>query len=143
MHLFGFESDLERMDVLYTSLLIQMWQGLAVTGVPDWTRSPRAWRRSWLLGLISPWSPGCARPKRGPRPDSEATESVGQPSRTDIVLADRKQIIERNLAHAYPVTRKTQLTYSRSGYGAGHSKGQKADIGQRRMCSGTAGALTS
>jgi len=29
IHMFGFASDLERTDVLYTSLLVQMWQGLA------------------------------------------------------------------------------------------------------------------
>ena len=53
IHIFGFASDIERTDVLYTSLLLQMWQGLAVAQVPDWSRSPRAWRRSWLLGFIS------------------------------------------------------------------------------------------
>ena len=29
IHVFGFESDIERADVLYTSLLVQMWTGLA------------------------------------------------------------------------------------------------------------------
>ena len=28
IHIFGFASDIERTDVLYTSLLLQMWQGL-------------------------------------------------------------------------------------------------------------------
>ena len=32
---------------------VQMWQGLAGAQVPDWSRSPRAWRRSWLLGFMS------------------------------------------------------------------------------------------
>src|SRR5690349_8466915 len=53
IHVFGFASDIERTDVLYTSLLLQMWQGLAVAQVPGWSRSPRAWRRSWLLGFTS------------------------------------------------------------------------------------------
>ena len=34
IHMFGFSSDLERTDVLYTSLLVQMWQGLAAAQVP-------------------------------------------------------------------------------------------------------------
>ena len=29
IHVFGFASDIERTDVLYTSLLLQMWQGLS------------------------------------------------------------------------------------------------------------------
>ena len=53
IHMFGFASDLERTDVLYTSLLVQMWQGLAAAPVPAWSRSPRAWRRSWLLGFAA------------------------------------------------------------------------------------------
>ena len=113
MHLFGFESNLERLDVLYTSLPpIQMWQGVAVTEVPNWTRSPRAWRRSWLLGFISAVVSRVREAEARAKADSQGTGPVGQPSRTDIALADRKQIIERNLAHAYPVTRKTQLAYS-------------------------------
>jgi hypothetical protein len=31
--MFGFASDIERADVLFTSLLVQMWQGLAGAGV--------------------------------------------------------------------------------------------------------------
>ena len=53
IHIFGFASDLERTEVLYTSLLVQMWQGLVAAEVPGWSRSPRAWRRSWLLGFTS------------------------------------------------------------------------------------------
>ena len=50
-----------------------------------------------------------------------------------LVLADRRQVIMRNIEHAYPATRKTQMTYSGSGYGAGYSEGQRADIGSARL----------
>src|SRR5215467_8975096 len=53
IHMFGYTSDIERTDVLYTSLLIQMWQGLAGTPVPGRVQSARAWRRSWLLGFAT------------------------------------------------------------------------------------------
>src|ERR1700759_547931 len=53
VHVFGYSSDLERTEVLYTSLLIQMAHGLAATRAPPTARSPRAWRRSWLLGYSS------------------------------------------------------------------------------------------
>ena len=39
--------------MLYASVLIQMWHGLAGAQVPAWSRSPRAWRRSWLLGFAT------------------------------------------------------------------------------------------
>ena len=53
IHVFGYASDLERADILYTSLLLQMARGLAAAVVPDGVRSVRAWRRSWLLGFVT------------------------------------------------------------------------------------------
>ena len=140
IHMFGFSSDLERPDVLYTSLLVQMWQGLAAAQVPAWSRSPRAWRRSWLLGFAA------AVVARVRAAEQEATSRATAPqarsgSQTALVLADRALVIRRNIEQAYPVTRKSQVTYSGSGYGAGYTQGQRADIGTTRL-RGSARALT-
>jgi len=140
IHMFGFSSDLERTDVLYTSLLVQMWQGLAAAQVPAWSRSPRAWRRSWLLGFAA------AVVARVRAAEQEATSRATAPqarsgSQTALVLADRALVIRRNIEQAYPVTRKSQVTYSGSGYGAGYTQGQRADIGTTRL-RGSARALT-
>src|SRR5580700_10279187 len=142
IHIFGFASDIERTDVLYTSLLLQMWQGLMAAQVPDWSRSPRAWRRSWLLGFIS------AVVSRVRAAEQAATSRATSPAaaegeRMTLVLADRRQVIMRNIEHAYPVTRKTQMTYSGSGYGAGYSEGQRADIGSARLRKSAGRSLTS
>jgi hypothetical protein len=140
IHMFGFASDLERTDVLYTSLLVQMWQGLAAAPVPAWSRSPRAWRRSWLLGFAA------AVVARVHAAEQEATSRATGPdarsgSQTALVLADRALVIRRNIEQAYPVTRKSQVTYSGSGYSAGYTQGQRADIGTTRL-RGSARALT-
>ena len=140
IHMFGFASDLERTDVLYTSLLVQMWQGLAAEQVPAWSRSPRAWRRSWLLGFAA------AVVARVRAAEQEATSRATAPearsgSQTALVLADRALVIRRNIEQAYPVTRKSQVTYSGSGYSAGYTQGQRADIGTARL-RGSARALT-
>ena len=139
IHMFGFSSDLERTDVLYTSLLVQMWQGLAAEQVPAWSRSPRAWRRSWLLGFAA------AVVARVRAAEQEATSRATAPqarsgSQTALVLADRALVIRRNIEQAYPVTRKSHVTYSGSGYGAGYAQGQRADIGTTRL-RGSARAL--
>jgi hypothetical protein len=141
IHMFGFSSDLERTDVLYTSLLIQMWQGLAAAEVPAWSRSPRAWRRSWLLGFAA------AVVARVRAAEQDATSKATAPesrsgSQTALVLADRALVIRRNIEQAYPVTRKSQVTYSGSGYGAGYTQGQRADIGTTRLRRRSARALT-
>jgi Protein of unknown function (DUF2786) len=131
IHIFGFASDIERTDVLYTSLLLQMWQGLGTAQIPGWSRSPRAWRRSWLLGFIS----AVVSRVRAAEQDAtaRATSPAAEGERMTLVLADRRQVIMRNIEHAYPVTRKTQMTYSGSGYGAGYTEGQRADIGASRL----------
>jgi Protein of unknown function (DUF2786) len=132
IHVFGFASDIERADVLYTSLLVQMWQGLTAAQVPDWSRNPRAWRRSWLLGFAT------AVVSRVRAAEHDAASAATSPaaasgSRAALVLADRQQVIRRNIEQAYPLTRKTRLTYSGNGYGAGYAEGQKADIGSTRL----------
>ena len=141
IHVFGFASDIERADVLYTSLLVQMWQGLAAAQVPDWSRSPRAWRRSWLLGFAT------AVVSRVRAAEHHAACAATSPaaasgSRTALVLADRQLVIRRNIEQAYPLTRKTRLTYSGNGYGAGYAEGQKADIGSTRLRARAGRALT-
>ncbi|HEX9540663.1 MAG TPA: DUF2786 domain-containing protein [Streptosporangiaceae bacterium] len=142
IHVFGFASDIERADVLYTSLLVQMWQGLVAAQVPSWSRSPRAWRRSWLLGFAT------AVVSRVREAEHNAACAATSPaaasgSKATLVLADRRQVIRRNIEQAYPLTRKTRLTYSGNGYGAGYTEGQKADIGSTRLRAATARALSS
>src|SRR5258708_38216695 len=86
IHIFGFASDIERADVLYTSLLVQMWQGLAGADVPSWSRSPRAWRRSWLLGFAPAVVSRVPAPRQAaaaqataPAAPSRATAAPGPP----------------------------------------------------------------
>jgi Protein of unknown function (DUF2786) len=132
IHMFGFASDIERADILFTSLLVQMWQGLAAAELPSWGRSPRAWRRSWLLGFATAVVSRVRAAEH--KAAAEATApAAASGAKTALVLADRRQVIRRNIEHAYPLTRKTRLTYSGNGYGAGYAEGQKADIGSTRI----------
>src|SRR5215831_6766028 len=141
IHMFGFSSDIERTDVLYTSLLVQMWQGLAAAEVPAWSRSSRAWRRSWLLGFATAVVARVRAAEDAAARRATAPEA-GSGSQTALVLADRALVIRRNIEQAYPVTRKSQVTYSGNGYGAGYTQGQRADIGTTRLRRGSARALT-
>jgi hypothetical protein len=138
IHVFGYASDLERADILYTSLLLQMARGLTATVVPAGIRSPRAWRRSWLLGFVSAVISRVRAAEDRAAAGAEAEVQTG-PS-TALVLADRALVVRRQLEEAYPVTRKTRITYSGRGYSAGYAQGQRADIGNARL--GSAKALT-
>lgn len=135
VHIFGYASDLERADLLYTSLLVQMWHGLVAQDVPEWASSPRAYRRSWLLGFASAVvarvraAEEAAAGQAGPAGGGGASAA----SRTALVLADRSDVIRGHVGEAYPRLRRTRITYSGSGYGAGYAQGQRADIGTTRF----------
>jgi Protein of unknown function (DUF2786) len=53
VHVFGYLSDLERADILFTSLLVQMARALALQPVPVGGNKAKAWRRSWMLGYCT------------------------------------------------------------------------------------------
>ena len=141
IHMFGFASDIERTDVLYTSLLLQMWQGLSAVEPPAWSRGPRAWRRSWLLGFTTAVV-ARVRAAEQAAATRAADAPAGNGATAALVLADRTEIIERTLRRAYPVTRSSRVTYSGSGYGTGYTQGQRADIGASRLGRPSARALT-
>ena len=141
IHMFGFASDIERTDVLYTSLLLQMWQGLSAVEPPAWSRGPRAWRRSWLLGFATAVV-ARVRAAEQAAATRAADAPAGNGATAALVLADRTEIIERTLRRAYPVTRSSRVTYSGSGYGTGYTQGQRADIGASRLGRPSARALT-
>ena len=132
VHIFGYDSDLERTDVLYTSVLIQMWHGLVAAEVPADAYSVRAWRRSWLLGFAAAVIAKVrSAEQRAERAASQATDR--QSSRAALVLADRSVVIRQNVARAYPHTRSARVTYTGSGYGDGYEQGKRADLGAGRV----------
>jgi hypothetical protein len=145
LHVFGYASDLERADVLFTSLLVQMARALAKQAVPGYGGAARAWRRSWMLGYCTAVVArvraaeeaavaAASAPDAGPRPASGPSAA--------LVLADRSQVVQRQLSAAYPRLRKTRVTYSGGGYGDGYREGQKADIGgSSKISPRTTGAL--
>ena len=132
VHIFGYDSDLERTDVLYTSVLIQMWHGLVAADVPAHAYSVRAWRRSWLLGFAAAVIARVRSAEQ--RAERSATQAPDdQSSRTALVLADRSMVIRQNVAQAYPRTRSARVTYTGTGYGDGYEQGKRADIGTGKL----------
>jgi len=100
--------------------------------VPAWSRSPRAWRRSWLLGFATAVIARVrAAETQAASQATTAADTTG--SRAELVLADRTQIIRRTVERAYPATRKARITYSGSGYRDGYATGSRADLGGARL----------
>jgi Protein of unknown function (DUF2786) len=141
VHVFGYSSDLERAEILYTSLLVQMARGLALTRVPARVGSPRAWRRSWMLGYVSAVASRVGAAEDRAAADADTRASADGPS-TALVLADRSVTIRLQAQQAYPHTRTARVTYTGNGYGAGYREGQNADIGGAKVGRGARPALT-
>ncbi|KDA41614.1 DUF2786 domain-containing protein [Frankia sp. BMG5.23] len=132
-HLFGMTADLDRAQILYTSLLVQSSYGITAARIPT-GENPRAFRRSWLAGfavavykrLTAAEAAAKARALR------EDTTSTG-PS-TALVLADRATLVQRHLTHTYPRLRKGRARQlSGSGGRDGYHAGERADLGGTRL----------
>ncbi|MBF8190071.1 DUF2786 domain-containing protein [Nonomuraea sp. K274] len=134
VHVFGFAADLERADLLATSLLLQMASGLARVRLPEGTTAVRAYRRSWLLGFTDEvYRLLCAAEARA--------ESGAAGTGTALVLADRRAEVERVVAAHYPKIRLSVPTTSGTGYRDGVAAGRLADLGRTGMSAGTAPEL--
>jgi hypothetical protein len=143
VHVFGYTSDLERADILFTSLLVQMARALAAQPAPAGGSRAKAWRRSWMLGYATAVTSRVkqAEDTAAARADDTRPQAGSGPS-TALVLADRALTVRLQTEQAYPKTRKTRVTYTGSGYRDGYAEGQKADIGSTKIRPARAGVLT-
>ncbi|MET8906216.1 DUF2786 domain-containing protein [Micromonospora sp. NPDC004551] len=131
LHLFGFASDLERVELLFTSLLVQAAHGLAGATVPA-GEHPAAFRRTWLAGFAHVVAERLRTAEAG------AVAESGAPS-VALVLADRSDRVQRRLAEVYPRLRTApRRRLAGSGFGPGAAAGRRADLGG----TGVAGAGT-
>ena len=136
MHLFGMSSDLERVDVLYTSLLVQAAHGLAVARPADAYESVAAYRRSWMLGFAYTIQQRLVAAERAAAERAESVrhqEAESGPS-VSLVLADRAAMVDGAVAEAYPALRTAPgRLLSGTGSAAGAAAARRADLGGQRL----------
>ena len=131
LHVFGYASDLERAEILYTSVLVQMARALARQPVPANGNSAKAWRRSWMLGYCSAVVARVRAAEETAVGSASTAEGDGEGVNVQsaaLVLADRSLVVRQQVTAEYPKLRRKRVTYSGSGYGDGYREGQKADI---------------
>jgi hypothetical protein len=129
VHLFGFGADLERVDLLCTSLLVQAVHALTGEPVPV-GESAAAYRRSWYAG----YTLAIGRRLRSAE-ETAAAAPVSHDGRcVALVLADRSAAVDAAVRVAYPRTRPGRgRSLSGSGARSGYSAGQRADLGDARV----------
>ncbi len=130
MHLFGYGSDLERLELLFTSLLLQLTGGLARTPVPP-GEHVAAFRRTWILGFAA------AVHTRLEAAEQRAAAPVGRAETgrsVALVLADRTATVDRLLQETYPSVRAGRhRTLQGGGFDGGYGAGSRADLGGSRL----------
>jgi hypothetical protein len=142
VHLFGFDSDLERVELLFTSLLVQAAYGLAATAPPP-LENVAAFRRSWLTGFSRTVT---YRLREAEQKAAERARDEPVPgSSTALVLADRSDQVRRRVAEVYPrLLPMGRRRLAGSGLRAGMAAGRQADLGGARVpAKGRAPALRS
>jgi len=133
VHVFGYASDLERADILFTSLLVQMARGLAAQAVAAAGGRAKAWRRSWMLGYSAAVVTRVRAAEETAAAMADASPGPSAGPSTAVVLADRALTVRRRAEQAYPRTRRTRITYTGNGYQSGYREGERADIGSTKL----------
>jgi hypothetical protein len=146
---FGHASDRARVELLYTSLLLQATSQLVRLRPPDAGESVAAYRRSWLHGFAAEvhrrLTAAQEEARERAQQEAAAREHTGRagPS-VALVLADRHERVERAYADAFPrLGRARRSTLSGSGLGAGVRAGSRADLGRPAVDRPRARALGS
>jgi hypothetical protein len=126
---FGFASDRERVEMLFTSLLLQATGQLARQRPAFRGESVAAYRRSWLHGFAVEVQRRLVAAEKQAEFDATRHAPPGRSS-VGLVLADRASRVERAYAAAFPhlgTARRSAL--SGSGFAAGAAAGGRADLG--------------
>jgi hypothetical protein len=138
LHLFGHHADLQRAELLYTSLLLQATSALMRTRLPR-GENLAAYRRSWLAGFAQAVGRRLADAEQRAAREAEADRG----STVALVLADRDARVEARLQEEYPsLGQARRRTLSGRGAAAGWATGQRADLGGTRVPGRGRDALT-
>lgn len=129
----GYPSDLEQVELLYTSLLLQSTRDLGkVSGLRD----TRAQRSAYLLGFAD---------RAGERLEALYAKVVEESTTpgTALVLADRRSLVEAECQKMFPTAKSyRQSPINLDGYYTGRKAANSADLGQERFGGGRQRALT-
>ncbi|GAA4626949.1 DUF2786 domain-containing protein [Actinoallomurus vinaceus] len=127
LHVFGFASDFERVELLYTSLLLQLANAMPKQGeAPGSGAQARSYRRAFALGFGTRVAARVEEAENRAKREAATTYA----GRAELVLADRTALVQRAFEDEHPKARKgRKLTARVDGYYAGQAAGDRANIG--------------
>jgi hypothetical protein len=130
-NLVGGRSDLDAVELLFTSLLLQVAQGLSAAERQAGQRpAARAFRRAFLLGYAHRIGERLQTARR------EATASAAAERGVDLlpVLRSRREAVETAVAELFPRVRtnRSRASVDSGGWYAGRAAAERADVTPRR-----------
>lgn len=145
---FGFEGDVRRVELLVTSLLVQLTTSMiAETPAGRSATATAAWRRSYIAAFADAVgrrlresvtraketaAPAGAESSPGaPVEGEESMSVVERVQSTEIVLADRAEAVQQAVRARFPRLRTSYIGSGNSaaGHAAGRAAGNRADLG--------------
>jgi hypothetical protein len=127
---YAHESTLERIEMLFASLQLQLLNGLKHTR-PQYGESTTAYRKSWMAGFASSVRKRLAQAEETAL--REAAQEGGGAS-TELVLVKREAAVEQYFKRAHPkVKAAARRRLTGSGWLDGKAAGDRADLGQSRL----------
>ncbi|WP_158545851.1 DUF2786 domain-containing protein [Blastococcus sp. TF02A-30] len=130
-NLVGGRADLDAVELLFTSLLLQVAQALGAAERRDARAAgSRTFRRAFLLGY------GQRVGERLQTARRDATAAAAAETGVDLlpVLRDRREAVDAALAELFPRVRagRSRSSVDAGGWYAGRSAAERADVGTRR-----------
>lgn len=140
----GYQSDLARIEMLYTSLLVQATTEAGRVAIPRGSSTVSV-RRSFLFGFAAQVGERLAEVHHAAARTAESTSTptgTGGPS-VAVVLADRRADVDEYVQRRYGrLGTLRAATVSRAGYGEGRAAGARADLDSGRgVPAGSRGVL--
>lgn len=134
VELYGFESDIERAEMLYTSLSLQVSNFLRTVNPPWWDDTTQTtYRKRWFRGFTAEVVARLKDAEARAKGEAEAKHGTS----VALVLADRAELAKRAASQAEPNTTyhkpRTRMT---DAFAAGQKAGRTADIGAKRLAGG-------
>ena len=140
--LVGHASDVERVEFLYTLLLVQAENGAAKVKADSFNgwysakevaARSRALRAAYMAGFADEIHERLTAIQKHAAAQND-TVHVAEGVSTALVLASRKELVDRRYAELFPESKKMRSrSYSATGYEAGQAGGRRADLGKNRF----------
>lgn len=131
VHVFGFQTDVEIVEMIFTSLLLQAASRMMrlERSAGRYRNDVRSRRASFLLGFAT-------EVRARLQAESARAEAAAAPG-TELVLRDRMLDVNSAYQTAYPRVRQVRMSVgSRSGYYAGRRAGAEANLHDRGTVGG-------